>query len=251
MRILLTNDDGIYSEGIYAIYSQLKKLGEVDVVAPDSQKSAVSHTITLAHPIFCRKVDRKGSFFGYGISGTPADCVKFALNIICEERPDLIVSGINLGPNDGASVHYSGTVAGAREGALNHIPSVAVSLGTFVNPKFDVAAQCATRVIKQVIKTKLPKGTFLNINVPSQALSRIKGYKVTRQGTRSIHGTFKKRQDPNARTYYWNTGIYPTIKNDDLSDTYHLNKDYVTITPVQCDTTNMEMYHRIKDWKIV
>ena len=131
MEILLTNDDGIYAEGIYALYRQLIQFATVTVVAPDSERSSVGHGITLAHPIWQKKINRKGKFFGYGISGTPADCVKFACGVILKKKPDLIVSGINQGCNDGCSVHYSGTVAGAREGALMGIPSLAISLNTF------------------------------------------------------------------------------------------------------------------------
>ena len=122
MHILLTNDDGIYAEGIYALYQELKKIAKVSVIAPDSEKSSVGHGITLAHPIWFKKINRKGRFFGYAISGTPADCVKFATSVLLKRKPDMVVSGINLGPNDGCSVHYSGTVAGAREGALLGIP---------------------------------------------------------------------------------------------------------------------------------
>src|SRR3990167_9211343 len=114
MKILLTNDDGIYAEGIYALYKELVKVGDVTVVAPDSERSSVGHGITLSHPILFKKVNRKGRFFGYGISGTPADCVKFGVRVVLKRKPDLLVSGINLGANDGCSVFYSGTVAGAR-----------------------------------------------------------------------------------------------------------------------------------------
>src|SRR3989338_604903 len=148
MRILLTNDDGIYADGIYALYLELKKIGAVTVVAPDSERSSVGHGITLAHPIWDKRVNRKGRFFGIGISGTPADCVKFAVAVILKRKPDVVVSGINLGHNDGCSVFYSGTVAGVREGALMGIPSIAVSLATFINPDFSFAAQCAAKLTK-------------------------------------------------------------------------------------------------------
>ncbi len=117
-HILLTNDDGIYADGIYALFLELKKVAKVTVVAPDAEQSSVGHAITLSHPIWYKKVNRKGNFFGYGISGTPADCVKFAVSVNLKTKPDLVISGINCGPNDGCSVFYSRTVAGAREGAL-------------------------------------------------------------------------------------------------------------------------------------
>ena len=133
MYILLTNDDGIYAEGIYSIYAELAKMANVTVVAPESEKSSVGHAITLAHPIWFKRVRRKGQPFGYAVSGTPADCVKFGVNVLMKHKPDLVISGINLGANDGCSVFYSGTVAGAREGAILGIPSIAVSLATFVD----------------------------------------------------------------------------------------------------------------------
>lgn len=245
MKILLTNDDGIYSDGIYAIYRELKKIGNVDVVAPESEKSSVGHAITLSHPILYKKVTRKGRFFGYGITGTPADCVKFALKVLLKSKPDLIVSGINLGPNDGCSVHYSGTVAGAREGALNGIPSVALSLDTFTDPRFNVAAQFGARAIKQVLGNKIPNGTFLNINIPAVSKSKIKGFRITRQGTKPIHGNFRKRKDPNLKTYYWMTGTPAVIRKDDGSDTYALENNYVTIAPIQCDSTDDKYYEKL------
>lgn len=239
MNILLTNDDGIFAEGIYAIYTELKKIGQVTVVAPDSERSSVGHGITLSHPIWYKKVRRKGKFFGYGISGTPADCVKFAIGVILKRKPDVVVSGINLGPNDGCSVFYSGTVAGAREGALLGIPSVAVSLATFLNPDFSYAAQCGARLAGIARQCHIPRGTFLNVNVPNLKVSQIKGIKITRQGTVPIHGSFRKRRDPNLRDYYWMTGRMPLKgKRDDRIDSYALHNHYVAVTPIRSDLTD-------------
>ena len=247
MHILLTNDDGIYAEGIYALYLELKKLGQVTVVAPDSEKSAVGHSITLAHPIVYKKVNRKGKFFGYGISGTPADCVKFAVGVLLKHKPDAVVSGINQGPNDGCSVFYSGTVAGAREGALLGIPSVAVSLATFLNPSFSYAARCAAKIIKLLAKQGLSKGTFLNVNVPNLSSSKVKGVKVTRQATVPIHGTFRKRRDPHLRDYYWMSGKVPLKRKDNTVDTYALNNNYVTVTPIRSDSTDYAVLDRLSE----
>jgi len=250
MHILLTNDDGIYAEGIYALYLELKKLGEVTVVAPDSERSSVGHGITLSHPIWHKKVDRKGRFFGTGVSGTPADCVKFAVGVLLKQKPDIVVSGINLGHNDGCSVFYSGTVAGAREGCLMGIPSVAVSLATFVNPDFSYAAKCGAKLAKQIITQKIPKGTFLNVNVPNVKASHIKGIKMTRQGLIPIHGTFRKRSDPNLRDYYWMTGKMPLRKKDDRFDSYALNDNYVTVTPIKSDQTDYSFLEQLHGWKV-
>ena len=238
MRILLTNDDGIYAEGIWAICRELKKIGEVTVVAPDAERSSVGHGITLSQPIWFKKVRRKGTFFGYGISGTPADCIKFAISVILKKKPDIVVSGINLGANDGCSVFYSGTVAGAREGALLGLPSMAISLDTFVNPDFSYAAQVGRRLAKILFQNKLPRGTFLNVNVPNVSVRRIHGIKVTQQGQIPIHGSFSKRTDPNLRNYYWMTGKPPTDKKDFNVDTDALRHQYVTVTPIHSDLTD-------------
>jgi len=250
MHILLTNDDGIYAEGIYALYLELKKLGKVTVVAPDSERSSVGHGITLAHPIWDKKVDRKGKFFGTGVSGTPADCVKFAVGVLLKKKPDVVVSGINLGHNDGCSVFYSGTVAGAREGALMDIPSIAVSLATFVNPDFSYAAKCGAKLTKLIKRNKIPKGTFLNVNVPNKKTSQIKGIKMTRQGLTPIHGIFRKRVDPNFREYHWMSGKVPARKKNDLIDTYALNDNYVTVTPIQSDLTDYLFLEELNNWKV-
>jgi len=250
LRILLTNDDGIYAEGIYALYVELKKLGTVTVVAPDSEKSSVGHGITLAHPIWDKKVNRKGRFFGVGISGTPADCVKFAVGVLLKRRPDVVVSGINLGHNDGCSVFYSGTVAGAREGALMGIPSIAVSLATFVNPDFKDAAKYGAKLTRLVYKKGIPNGTLLNINVPNKKKSQIKGVKMTRQGMVPIHGTFHKRMDPNFREYHWMTGKIPVRKKDDNVDSSALNNNYVTVTPIQSDQTDYSFLEELNHWKV-
>jgi 5'-nucleotidase len=245
MHILLTNDDGIYSEGIYALYKELAKIARVTVVAPDSEKSSVGHGITLAHPIWYKKVNRKGSFFGYGVSGTPADCVKFGTSVILKKMPDMVFSGINFGNNDGCSVFYSGTVAGAREGALLGIPSIAMSLDTFINPNFSYAAKCGAKLAKIFYKNSIPKGTFLNVNVPSRKPSQIKGILMTRQGREAIHGAFHKRKAPSQRDYYWMTGKNPVHRNDNSFDTYALNNGYVTVTPVHSDSTDYDFLNQV------
>ncbi|MCK5082801.1 MAG: 5'/3'-nucleotidase SurE, partial [Candidatus Omnitrophica bacterium] len=250
MHILLTNDDGIYAEGIYALYLQLKKLGKVTVVAPDSERSSVGHAITLAHPIWHKKVKRKGLDFGTGVSGTPADCVKFAVGVLLKHKPDIVVSGINLGPNDGCSVFYSGTVAGAREGALMGIPSLAVSLATFVDPDFTYSAKIGAKMTKMIMEEKMPKGTFLNVNVPNKKASEIKGIRLTRQGLVPIHEVFRKRKDPGCREYHWMTGRIPVTKKDNSTDSNALCNNYVTVTPIQSDQTDHSFLEKMDHWKM-
>jgi len=238
LSILLTNDDGIYAPGLHALYQALKKIGDVTVVAPDSEKSSVGHGITLSHPIWYKKINQNKQFFGYAVSGTPADCVKFAINVILKKKPDIIISGINFGQNDGCSIFYSGTVAGAREGALLGCKSIAVSLATFTKPDFKVAAKYCARITRKLIDVDFPKGTFLNINIPHVKEKQIKGIKITTQGTLPIHGAFHKKKDPNLRDYYWMTGTMPKQQNDNKIDTFALQNNYITVTPIQCDTTD-------------
>ncbi len=248
MKILLTNDDGINADGIYAIYKELKKIGTVIIVAPNTEKSSVGHGITLFKPLFFKKMVIKGKFTGYAVNGTPADCVKFATSVL-KAKPDVVVSGINLGNNEGCSVFYSGTVAAAREGALSGIPSIAVSLATFVDPDFRYAAKIGAKYVKLVHKNKLKKGTFLNINVPNVVSSRIKGIRITKQGKTPIHGEFLKKLDPSNQPYYWMTGKPPIVKKDDGSDIYLLKRNYVTVTPIHCDLTDYDSITAVSQWK--
>ncbi|MDE2027829.1 MAG: 5'/3'-nucleotidase SurE [Candidatus Omnitrophica bacterium] len=236
MRILLTNDDGIYAEGIYAAYKALSKIADVTVVAPDNEQSSVGHGITLFYPLFAKKICPEKHFEGHAVSGKPADCVKFGVSVLLKgKKPDLIISGINWGGNDGCSVFYSGTVAGAREGALMGIKSFAISLNCFDDPQFDEASKFTAKLARWVHKNHLPVGTFFNVNVP---VGKPKGTRFTRQGTDPIHEIFEKRKTPTARHYYWMSAKAPVYKNDNDVDTYALNNNYITITPIHCDMTN-------------
>ncbi len=248
MNILLTNDDGIFGQGLQTFYHELKKIGKVTVVAPDRERSSIGHGITLAYPIWYKRVYQLKRFFGYAVSGTPADCVKLGIRVILRKQPDLVVSGINWGPNEGCSVFYSGTVAGAREGALMGIPAMAFSLAAFENPLFGPAAKCGAKLLKALLKCPLKKGSFFNINIPNAR--KIRGVKFTRQGLVPIHGHFQKRVNPNLQEYFWMTGRVPRQKNDLGVDTYALRKDYATVTPVHCDLTDYELLDRIKSTKI-
>jgi len=250
IEIRLTNDDGIYAEGIMALYDALKKVGRVTVVAPDAEQSAVGHAITLSSPLRIKEARRRGEFFGHAVSGTPADCVKIAVRAIMKSKPALVVSGINLGPNTGYSVLYSGTVSGATEAALFGIPSIAVSLGTFVRPDFTYAASFTAGLAKTLLKEGLPKGTFLNVNVPACPAGKVKGVRVTRQGMTPIIETFDKRVDPRNRTYYWLTGEVLNIKGRDDSDIAALGDGYISVTPVQCDMTDHGSIGRLKKWEM-
>jgi len=244
MHILLTNDDGIYAEGIYAAYKALIKFADVTVVAPAAEQSSVGHGITLFSPLFLREISIKHRFDGVAVSGKPADCIKWAMNVLLKDKkPDMVISGINSGSNDGCSVFYSGTVAAAREGALMGIDSLAVSLDSFEGLDFSIAAQYTAKFAKWVYKNKLPSGTFLNINVP---LGKPKGIRLTRQGTERIHETFEKRKSPHGQDYYWMGSRIPVHKNDNTIDSYALKNKYVTVTPIQSDLTDNVILDKIR-----
>ncbi len=245
MDILLTNDDGIFSPGIFAIYKKLLKLGKVWVVAPDGERSSVSHGISLTRPLEVHEVERSGKFFGHALSGTPTDCVKFGANRILKRLPDLVVSGINAGPNDGYSVFYSGTVGAAREGALMGTQAVALSVASFKGTHFDAAADIGIKVIRQLIKNPLAKGSFLNVNIPNRAKGQIKGVLVTHQGEHAFQEDYIRREKPYGREYFWlSTKAMP--KSSDLRvDTAALQNGYVTVTPLQSNLTDLEA---VKSW---
>ncbi|MFT5169511.1 MAG: 5'-nucleotidase [Candidatus Omnitrophota bacterium] len=249
-HILLTNDDGIYAPGLAALHKELKKFAKVTVVAPDGERSSISHAITLKDPLRIQQVTLN-SFKGHAINGYPADCVKIACGVILKDsKPDIVISGINHGQNDGCSVIYSGTVAGAREGALMGIPSIATSLATFDKANFTTAAKMTAKIVKKIDKFNLPNATFLNVNVPNLETSQIKGFRVVKQGSIPIHGKFIKKKDQYGHEYYWMTGQHPIHKNDNEYDTYAMHNGYVTIVPIQCDGTDYDFLQKTKNLKI-
>lgn len=238
MRILLCNDDGIHAPGLHALHEAVKDLGQVSVVAPSSEQSAVGHAITLSNPIKCREVEKDGRFFGHAVGGTPADCVKLAVTGLLDHRPDLIISGINLGPNAGISVIYSGTVSAATEGTILGIPSMAVSLNTFTHPLWDTPARAAREVAQKLIARGLPDETLLNVNVPNLPWSQIKGYQVTRMGRSRFVEVFHRRTDPRNNVYYWMDGEMELIGDGEGTDVKALEDGYVSMTPIWFDLTH-------------
>ena len=202
MRILLTNDDGIYAPGIFALYESLKTDFDVLVVAPESEMSAVGHAITLSMPLRVQEARRNGSFFGYAITGTPADCVKIAVQELLDSPPDIILSGINLGANVGVNILYSGTVSAATEGAFLGFRSAAISLNTRENPDFRFAARFSREIIRFMTESEVRGGTALNVNIPAVSPEEITGVCITRQGTARFKESFERRNDPRGNIYY-------------------------------------------------
>lgn len=250
LKILLTNDDGIHADGLLALFSKLKNIADVTIVAPDRERSSISQAITLKDPIRYKKIKINKTHYGYAVTGTPTDCVKIGLKVICDNFiPDLIVSGINHGNNDGCSVHYSGTVAAAREGALNQIPSIALSLNTFNAVDFTESAEISARLIKRLAVTKLKKNVFLNVNIPHLSKNEIKGTKIVKQSCVPIHSRFQKKTDQYGHDYYW-LGAHSNKKRYTRdADSYYLNKGYITIVPVKTDTTDFETLENLSNFR--
>ena len=249
-KILLTNDDGINAPGISALFESIEPIGDITVVAPDTERSAVGHAITLSDPLRVEKVNKRGKFFGYAVSGTPADCVKIAVWALLEEKPDIVVSGINLGNNTGISIIYSGTVSAATEGMILEIPSIAISLAAYKKPDFSYAAKFAKKLVNLVLKNGLPVRTLLNVNVPNVPESEIKGVRITRQGKAVYREYFDERKDPWGRSYYWMAGEKVRIKEDDSVDDSALDNNMVSVTPIQFDLTDYSNLELIESWKI-
>ena len=249
MKIIVTNDDGIYSPGILELKKAMATLGSVTVVAPDVQKSGVGHSITFSHPLRVRDVYANGDFIGYGIDGSPADCVKLAVREILKERPQLLVSGINIGANVGINVLYSGTVAAAIEGALLGISSVAISLEISEStPDVKGAAETAKDIIAIIMKKELPRGTLLNVNIPNISKDKIKGVKITKQFSGDFDEHYEKRTDPRRIAYYWLAGTgWPKV--DVIGTDMHALKDgYISITPLRYDLTDNTFLTEVESW---
>jgi len=249
-RILVTNDDGIFSDGIYALYTAMTKIGEVHVVAPDSEKSAVGHAITISDPLRVTEVERNGKFFGWAVNGTPADCVKLSIKGILQFKPDIVVSGINRGSNTATNVIYSGTVSAATEGTIMGIPSIAFSLTTFQKTDLSLASEVAHILASRVLEHGLPEGTLLNVNIPPIPREEIQGIKVTRQGKGRYEEAVEKRTDPTNRTYYWLGGTKLILDKDDDIDEVAVLKGYVSVTPLQYDLTDRKMLPELQEWKL-
>jgi len=236
-RILLTNDDGVRAEGLRACYDELAKIADVTVVAPTEQRSGMSHSITLENPLRAHPLT---DLPGYMVDYSPVDCVKLALKSLLKERPDLVVSGINRGTNAGHLVHYSGTVAAAKEAVLNSVPSVASSLCGWKDLDFGYAARVTREVVKKVLQggVTLPPGTLLNVNVPSRPEGEIKGFKLCRQSQRMFPDDYEHRIDPRGQPYWWLTGVFSYDGGAPDDDLTAIKDGWVALTPLRVDWTN-------------
>ena len=236
-RILISNDDGINSEGIHKLREALGGLGEVYVVAPDRDQSAVSHSLSLFRPLRLDQI----SEFVYSVDGTPTDCVNLAINgILRGRKPDLVVSGINKGENLGDDITYSGTVSAAMEGTLLGVPSIAISLVGRSDFNFDHALHHAESIAKYVLDKGLPKDTLLNVNIPNIPLSEHKGIMITRQGKRLYDEPIVEKVDPRGKKYYWIGGDELGFVHIEKSDIVAVSDGYISVTPIKLDLTKHE-----------
>lgn len=251
MKILVTNDDGIFAEGIYKLAKKLNEQHEIFVVAPDRQRSATGHAITMHHPLRAKKsIFFDTNISAWSVDGTPADCVKLALEALLEEKPDFVISGINDGPNLGTDVLYSGTVSAAVEGAMHGIQSIAVSMAYTKDIDFDLGAELAYKMVEEFKERKLPDDTLLNVNIPKGSKEELGGTKITTLGIRRYKNTFVKRYDPRGNEYYWLGGeIINKTQNDD-SDIVCIKNKYISVTPIHYDLTKYDLAESMKAWNI-
>lgn len=250
MNILLTNDDGIYAKGLWALYERFSRQHSVSIIAPDREQSAVGHGITLHKPLRATRVKVNSGCLGYAVNGTPADCVKMGLMEILDTKPDMVISGINTGANVGVNINYSGTVAAAKEAALYEVPAIAVSLQGHHIASYDDVAFFIDELAENVSKNGLPFGTILNVNIPDMAMNEIKGVRICRQGTTLYTEYIEKRIDPRNRTYYWHGHDSQTVFNSSEIDGAALDEKFISITPIKCDMTDYNMLEDLKHWNI-
>lgn len=244
MLVLLTNDDGIDAEGLQMLRRELSKNWEVFTVAPKGEKSAASHSLTLHQPLKVERLDERT----VSVDGTPTDCVMIAVHRLLHRRPDLIVSGINHGPNLGDDVTYSGTVAAAIEGTLLSIPSMAVSLTDWQQGSFDYAARFTSALVEKLSSSKMPEDTFLNVNVPDAPEDEIEGVRITRLGKRTYHNPVVEGKDPRGDLYYRIGGERWVWEGGDDTDFSAIERNMISITPLHLDLTNHKAIRFLEGW---
>ncbi len=250
LHVLVSNDDGIDAPGIYALVRELRKVAAVSVVAPDKQQSAVGHAITMNYPLRAVPFRKNDEFFGYAVEGTPADAVKLGVKFLVKEKIDLLISGINHGSNAAINILYSGTVSAATEGMILGIPSIAVSLTTHQEADFGYASKFTARLAQLVSRQGLPDGTLLNVNIPALPEAEIRGVRVTRQGQSKWDDTFDVRRDPANREYFWLTGRMNFTDTADDTDVVAIRDQYVSITPIRYDLTDLQMLREMREWDV-
>lgn len=249
MRVLITNDDGIASPGLQALVDAFEKVADTFVVAPEQERSATGHAITLHKPLRARVAAVLGSSVrAWATNGTPADCVALGILELLPALPDIVISGINVGPNMGRDLTYSGTVSGAMEGAIFRVPSIAVSIGSFRDPIFSVAAGFAVRLARAILTHGLPEDTLLNVNVPNLPADQIAGVEITRQSAKRYVSRLEKRVDPRGRAYYWLTGQPAPEEDERGTDSWAIAHGRISVTPIGLDLTRDVVVRALQGW---
>ena len=252
--ILVTNDDGITAPGLRALVRYMKAIGEVVVVAPDSPQSGMGHAITLDNTLYSKKVTidfENGGHAEYSCSGTPADCVKLALQEILGRKPDLCVSGINHGSNSSINVIYSGTMSAAIEAGIEGIPAIGFSLCDYSwEANFKTAETAVKKIAVEALSNGIPKGVVLNVNIPKTNDEGIKGIKVCRQARANWKEKFDKRTNPMGKDYYWLTGEFELLDKGEDTDEWALSNGYVSVVPTQFDLTAHHVIQDINSWSL-
>ncbi|MBI4279140.1 MAG: 5'/3'-nucleotidase SurE [Armatimonadetes bacterium] len=251
MRVLVTNDDGIHSPGLLALVHAVSAVAETFVVAPEQERSATGHAITLHKPLrVVRTSIPDVAAEAWATNGTPADCVALGILDLLDRRPDVVISGINMGANLGRDITYSGTVSGAMEGAIFGIPSIAISLAGWKDTHYDVAASFAVRLATLIVERGLPRDTLLNVNVPNVPREALAGVAITRQGRRRYLSRLEKRVDPRGRTYYWLTGEPGAPGEEEGMDSAAVARGFISVTPIQMEMTDEALIRDLAGWNL-
>lgn len=249
MRILISNDDGIYAGGLRALVKELQSIAELYVSAPDRERSGTGHSITVFEPVITHRLELEGVKNAWVVGGTPVDCVKLALGKLITEKIDLVVSGINHGPNLGTDVLYSGTVSAASEGVVMGVPAIAVSLNSYQKKSdFSCAARYTREIIESLMKIGMDSKTIMNINIPPVGREDIKGVQITRLGVRNYENLFEERKDPRGNSYYWLGGGIKKEDQESDADVVAVENNYVSVTPLHLDMTD---YRLIEEYRQV
>ena len=250
--ILITNDDGITAPGIRSLIKIMNTIGEVVVVAPDSPQSGMGHAITINSTLYCHKIKNvEGPQMEYSCSGTPADCVKLAVNELLDSKPDLCVSGINHGSNSSINVIYSGTISAAVEAGIEGIPAIGFSLLDFQwDADFNAIETFVKKITLEALEQGIPKNVVLNVNFPKLAQQDIKGIKICRQAKANWVEEFDKRTNPLGREYYWLTGTFINQDKGEDTDEWALDNGYVSVVPVQFDLTAHHSIQQLNTWNL-
>ena len=250
--ILVSNDDGIHAKGLENLIEAAREFGRVVVAAPAEAMSGMSHAITIKTPLRSREIRHEKDLSVYSCQGTPVDCIKLALNQLLDEKPDIVLSGINHGSNSSASVVYSGTMAAAMEGCVNQIPSAGFSLLNYEpDADFSAAVKIVKKVIQNIIDNGLKKGTCLNVNIPAIPFEKINGIKICRQTKGYWKEEFVKRTDPHQGEYFWLTGYYYNMElESEDTDEYALQNNYVSVVPIKVDLTDYDSLRDLKKWNL-